>query len=176
MENASSILNVIAPLLTIVLTVLTFYKSRKVEKMKQQTYQSQKRVEEIEKTVENVRGQLANNSRISKTSEMKEKTSQFHTLVKKYLKKPEDYIDLGYSIKDDHEEIRNFMSYLSENNWLFEEETDNYANNLYNDLFIFIQAFEEGSDEEIHNQSKLLVRKIEEFKSKVSKLQDSMLF
>lgn len=177
MENTITVLNVVGPTLTILLTIINFYKSNKVEEMKRQTFKSQKRVEEIEKTIESVKEQIANNNRIAQITEIKEKTTHFQKIVLKYLKKPENYDGLGYSIESDSEDIQYFVDYLKQYSWLFADEGENYADVLYNELIPLTNAFEQGeSYEVIHQQTKIIKSRIEVFKSKISKMHnDSML-
>lgn len=171
------ILEIASPLLALLLTIITYIKAKRVKKMKEQTLNAQKRVEVIEKSIIEVKNQIANNNRISQITEMKEKTANFQKMIYKYLKNPKEIKGLGYSLGHDNEEINLYITYLKEHNWIFENESENYADNLYNELIPLANIFiQEVNWRNIHQQVTMVKPRFEYFKSKINKMHnESML-
>lgn len=160
-----------SPFLTLLLTIITICKARQVNKMKNQTAEAQENVKIIEASILKVKEQIANNNQISQITEMKEKTANFQKTVFKYLKDPKSFKSLGYSITSDHEEINYYITYIKENNWIFDEAHENYADNLYNELMPLSNAFTRGASwQEIHLLVLSIKPRFESFKSKISKM------
>lgn len=171
------ILEFASPLITLFLTIFTFLKTSQVNKLKNQTLEAQENVERIEASIREVRKQISNNNHISKITELKEKTSHFQKIIYKYLQNPKKFNELGYSLESDNDEINLYVTYLREHNWLFEKEHENHADIFYNDLIPLLYTFTNGaSGKDIHQQLLSIKPRLENFKSKISKMHnESML-